>query len=143
MDLFKEIRWNLLERQAEEILQLACANDYGNAHGKTVDDGFGDIGDQASGAEKASHQQDQPGHEGGDHQPVKAVCGDDAIDNDDEGAGGPANLKMAAAESRNQEARDDGRDETGRRISARRDGDGEAERDCDHRNGKARQHISR
>ena len=63
-----------------------------------------------------------PGHDGADGEIFRAVFGADAVKNDDERAGRPADGDLGAAQRRNDEARDDGRENAGLGFDARGDG---------------------
>jgi hypothetical protein len=63
------------------------------------------------------------------------VVVDDAIDHHNECAGRTADLHPAAAERRDQEASNNRSDQASCGRSARRDGNGDAQRQCDERNG--------
>jgi hypothetical protein len=61
---------------------------------------------------------------------------------DDEGAGGAADLEAAAAQQRHHEAADDRCVKTLRRCGVRADGDGHREGQRDNRDGQARHQVS-
>ena len=82
-------------------------------------------------------RQQNAGHEGADEQAVEAVAGEDAEDDDDEGAGGATDLVARAAEGGDGEAGDDRGVETGLRRGSGGDGEGHGERQGDEADGDA------
>ena len=76
----------------------------------------------------AHQDEESAGHERRYHESVHAVLLDDAVHDDDEGAGGTADLHLAAAEERDEETGHDGREDAGFRRSARRDAESDGQR---------------
>src|SRR4029077_12200612 len=96
------------KRDAEQILDLACEDDDGDAGGEPHGDGIGDEFDVGAELQKTGGDQKTPGHGGCENHAVDAVAFGSQRDEHDESAGGPSDLKPAAAEQRNDEAADDG-----------------------------------
>src|SRR5690606_15565657 len=95
-ELVQEIRRQMIDLKAEEVLQLAGGDDEGDAEGEAVDHRFRDELDEVSEPQGAGGQQDEPGHQRGEDEAVIAMGGDDTVNDDDESAGGPADLHPAA-----------------------------------------------
>ncbi len=142
-DLFKEVGGNLAGVETEKVAELARRDDDRDADGEAVDHRFGDVLDQIADTQPTRREQDEAGHQRGDHEAVVAVDGDDREDHDDEGARRPADLHLAAAEQRDHEPADDRGDEPcgGRRAGG--DGDCQTEGQGDHRDRDARNHVPR
>ena len=107
----QEIRRQVRDVEPEQILQLAGRDDHGDAHGEAVDHRFRNELDEVARSQHARNEQDHAGHQRRKHQPVIAMMRNHAVDDDNEGAGRPADLDAAAAEQRNKQARNDGGDE--------------------------------
>ena len=88
-----------------------------------------------------STDQQNAGHDRAHEQAVDAVDGDDAGDDDDEGAGGSADLSPRAAEGRDQKSGDDGGVDSGLRSDAGGDGEGHGQRQSDEADGDAGDEI--
>ncbi len=127
--------------EAERVGELAGRDDHRNADGEAVDHRRRYMGDQPPEAEIAGDAKDCAGHQRRQHQAVVAVFVNHARDDDDESAGGAADLNGASAERRDQEPRHDRRDEPlfGRRAGG--DGDGDGKRDRHHRHRETRGDI--
>ena len=123
-DLGEEVGRQLVDLQAQQVLDLRQPDQYGNAIGEADDDGHRDVADQRPQAQPAHQEQQHPGQGGGDEQVGQSVALHDAVDDDDEGPGRPADLHMRAAQRRDQKARDDGGEQAGLRLDARGDGKG-------------------
>ncbi|MCY1413089.1 hypothetical protein D9M71_285140 [compost metagenome] len=115
-------------RQAEEVLPLADPDDHPDAGGEADDHRRRDELDDRPQARHAEQQEDDPGHDGGDLQPVDAVLRGHPGEDDDEGAGRPGDLHSAAAEQGDQRAGDDRRVDALLRLDPGTDGDGEGHR---------------
>ena len=123
--------------QAEKILDLRQEDQHRDAVGEADDDGQRNELDQHAQPEDAHRQQDAAGHEGADEQVRHAVLRDDAVDDDDEGAGRAADLHARAAERGDDEAGDDGREDAGFRRDTGGDGKRHRERQRDDADGDA------
>ena len=76
-----------------------------------------------------AHQDEEgTGHEGGDHQAAHSILLDDAVNDDDEGAGGATDLDFAAAEEGDQEAGHDGGENACFRGGSRCNAEGNGQR---------------
>ena len=93
----EELGRQVVDLQAEEILDLGEEDDDGDAVGEADDDGDRDEADQLPHAGQPHGEQEDAGQHGGAHQVGVAVHGDDAIDDGDEGAGRAADLDARAA----------------------------------------------
>ena len=102
----EHIARRMREPQAQKIADLACEDDDRDAGGETRDHGIGHIFDEGADARKPRRDQHHARHDGGDDQSVITEFLDDIEDDDDKRARRPADLKAAAAECRNDEARD-------------------------------------
>jgi hypothetical protein len=96
-------------RQTEEVLPLPGPDDDGDARSETRDDGIGNELDDRPETRDAEEQQDHAGQQRRDLQPVDAVPGSNARQDDDERAGRTCNLQPTAPEHGNSQAGDDGR----------------------------------
>ena len=117
----KEVGRNRPRLEAEQILDLRQRNQHRNAVGEADDDGHRDVLDQRAELEPAHRKQQRAGQHGRDQQIRQAVALHDAVDDDDEGTGGPADLHAGAAQRRDQDAGDDGREDALLGLDARRD----------------------
>ena len=77
----------------------------------------------------AHQDEESAGHERGNHKAVHTVLLDDPVNDYDEGAGGAANLHLAAAEERNEETGYDGGKDTGLRGSTRSNAKSDGQRE--------------
>ena len=126
--LAQEVGRNAVNLQTEEVLDLRGEDGQRDTGGKTDHDRVGDIFDDGAQVQDAHQDQECAGHEGRDHQAVHAVFLDDSEDNDDEGAGGAADLDLAAAEEGNEESRHDGGQDAGLRSGTGRDAERDGQR---------------
>ncbi len=94
------------EVQAEYICNLGGEDSDGDTACKTYDDRIGYELDNRSQLEYPQQDKDNARHERGDNQPRLSVLLDNAVDNDDERAGRPANLYFATPQQRDDEAGD-------------------------------------
>ena len=114
--------------QTQKVLDLRQRNQHRDAVGKADHHGNGNEADQRAELEQAHQKQHDARHRGGDDQVGQAVALHDAVDDDDEGAGRPADLHRTAAEQRDQEAGDDGGEDAGLGLEAGRDRKGHGQR---------------
>ena len=106
-DLREEVGRHLADLQAEQVLQLRQRDQHRDAVGEADDDRHRDVAHQRAELEQPDHEQQHAGQRGRDQQVGQPVALDDAVDDDDEGAGRPADLHPRAAERGDQEAGDD------------------------------------
>jgi hypothetical protein len=95
----------LSELQAEEIFHLRAGDQNGDAVGEADHDGARNELDGGAHAGDAHDHQQNSGHHGAHEKSVDAMKRDDAGHDDDEGAGGSADLSFGAAQQRDQEIR--------------------------------------
>ena len=108
----KKSRRHLGDVQAQQVLHLRQRDQHRDAVGEADDDRHRHVAHQR--AELEQPQQRTAARrpsDGGDQQVGQAVAFDDAVDDDDEGAGRPADLHLRAAQRADQEAGDDGGEE--------------------------------
>ena len=122
-----------VERQAEQLAELAGEDDDGDARGEADRHRIGDELDVGAEPQIADRQQEDARHHGGEDQPVDAVARNGRRHQHDEGAGRSADLEAAAAERRDEEAADDRRVEAAVGRHAGRDGDRHRQRQRDDR----------
>ncbi len=127
LDAAEELGRQVVDLQAEEILDLGEENDHRDAVGEADDHGDRNETDELPHAGDAHGEQEDAGENGGAHQVGVTVNGDDAIDDGDEGAGRATDLHARSAEERNDEAGDDGSPDacSGRNAGGDREGHGE------------------
>ncbi len=101
-------RLGTVQRQAEQVPELACEDGGGDAAGEADGHGMRHVADQRTEPGRADHRQHRAGDQHGQQQPVDPELGDGSRHQHDEGTGGAADLETAAAERRDQEAADDG-----------------------------------
>jgi len=116
------------ELQAEQVFQLAGANDDRDARREADRHRIGHELHERAEPEPARQRQHHAGQKDGEDQPVHTMGRGGHVDQNDEGAGGSADLEPAAAQQRNEEAANDRRDQALRRACARGNGDGDGER---------------
>ena len=97
---------------AEEVLDLCCEDGQRDTAREAHDDGVRDVLDDGTHAQHAHEDEEDTRHEGGDDESVHTIVGDDAEDDDDERSRGTADLYLATSEDRDEQARDDGCDDT-------------------------------
>ena len=126
-----EIRRHLRHREAEEVFHLGGEDRHGDTAREADDDRVGDELDDRPEPQGAHQEQYPAGQDGGDGQPLDAEVLDDAVDDHDEGARGPSDLHLAAAQQGDDKAADDGGDQAFFRTHARgdtkRDGEGQGD----------------
>ena len=137
----EELRGDLVDAQPQEVADLSEEDQHRDAVGEAHDDGLRHELDQAPEPEEAHGHEHGPRHQRADHQVGEAVTVDDAVDDDDEGAGGAAHRHPGAAESRDQEARDDGGDDAGFGLHSRADGEGHGQGQGDDAHGETGRQI--
>ena len=103
-----DVRRHVRQAEPHEVRYLPDEDQDGDAEGEADDHGIRDEFNYGAQPQHAEDDQYDPGHYGGDEQAVVAEALDNAVDDDDEGAGGAADLDAAAAESGDYEAGDDG-----------------------------------
>jgi hypothetical protein len=99
LDAAEKLGGQVVDLQPEEILDLGEEDDHSDAVGEADDDCDRDEADQLPHASQAHGEQEDAGEHGGAHQVGKAVDGDDAVDDGNEGAGRAADLHPGAAKS--------------------------------------------
>ena len=119
------------EVEPEEIGDLRGEDRNGDSGRESDDDRVGDELDDRAQPEGAHCDEQSARHERGDQQTRFAVLLDDAVDDDDEGARGAADLHAAAAQQRDDESGDHGRDDTLLGRDARGDAEGDGQRQGD------------
>jgi hypothetical protein len=141
LDPVEEFGRQVVDAQAEEILDLGEEDDDGNAVGEADDDGDRDEADQLPHPRQSHGKQEDAGQHGCSEQVVEAVDGHDAVNNGDESAGRAADLNARATEERGQEAGDDGGPDTGRRRAAGGDGKGHGQWQGENADGDSRSDV--
>ena len=126
--LEEEIRRQLVDLQPEEILELRQDDEHGDAVGEADDDGDRNEAHQVAEPERAHQQEQAAGQHGGEQQVGDAVALDDGVHHHHESAGRSADLHARAAQRGHQEAGHDGGEEAGFGLEARRDGEGQRQR---------------
>ena len=101
----------VLETESEEVVHLG--GEYGERYacGESYDNGIGDEFDDGAEVEQSHHDQDESGHQCGYGKAFESELAYDAVDYDDEGACGTADLHGVAAEGRHDESAYDGCDQ--------------------------------
>src|SRR5574343_1878818 len=104
MDMFsqrfnakKEFSRQVVDLQAQEVLDLGEEDDDRNTIGETDDHGHRNEADELPQSCQAHGQQKEAGQHGGAEQVGETMYGDDAVDDGDEGAGRAADLDPRAA----------------------------------------------
>ena len=129
------------KHEAEEVAQLACQDDDGDAGREPDDDGMRDVLDVGPKPQEAEDEKRDARDHRREEKAVIAVPLDRRRDEDDEGAGRSADLEPAAAERRDQEAADDRRVEPALGRGSGRDGDRHRQRQRHDRDGEPRQGV--
>lgn len=119
------------EVEAEDVGHLRGEDGHGNTAREAHDDGIGDELDDRTQPEEPHEQEQHAAHERCHQKSRLAVLLDDAVNDDDEGAGRAANLDAAAAQQRDDKAGDDGRDDALLGRDARSDAEGDGQRQGD------------
>jgi hypothetical protein len=135
--LRKEVGRHLGRFQPEQVLHLRQRDQHGNAVGEADDDGHRHIAHQPAQPEQAHQEQQHPGHGRADQQVGQAIALEDAVDDDDEGPGRPADLHARPAQGRDQQPGNDGRDQPLLGLDPRGDGKGHGQRQRHHAHGDA------
>ena len=126
----------VVQRQAEQVLDLTGEDDHGDAGGEADRHRKGDELDEGAEAKKARRNEQQTGQEGRQDQPVDAVLRHGRRHQHDERPGRPADLEPRAAERGDEKpAEDRGVEPLGRRRAGR-DGDGHRQRQRDDGDGQ-------
>jgi hypothetical protein len=73
----KEIAWDMIHAQAEEVSYLRARNQDGNSVGEAYDYGSGKIFDGSAHARHAQKHQQNASHHGAGKEAINAVLGDD------------------------------------------------------------------
>ena len=137
----EEFARHMVDLQAEEIFDLRGRDQQRNAVGKSDDDGAGDELDRVSQTRESEHQQDHARHHRDHQQSVESMFGDDARHDDDESAGGSADLNPRTAQRRNDEPADDCGVDPGLWRDARSDAERHRQRECHQADREARDEI--
>ena len=98
---FDEIGRNFVHRQSAKVLDLSAEDENGNAAGKSCCDRIRDEFDHASQTCQSHDQKQATRHHRADGKIFSAVLGINAIEDDDERSGWPADANFGAAQSRN------------------------------------------
>src|SRR5947209_6235523 len=93
----EEFAGHVLDLEAEEILDLRAGDEHRDAVGEAHNYRPGQEFDGRPEPGEAEQDQHDSGHERADIEPVDAVPGDDAEDDDDERPGRPADLRAGPA----------------------------------------------
>ena len=93
--------------ETEQLSNLAGRDNHSDTSGKPDSDRERNVLDVRANAQQADSYKNQTCDESGERQAIIAVPLHDAGDETDEGARGPADLKPAAADKRNDQAADD------------------------------------
>ena len=133
----EKIAGYMVHAQTEEVTDLRAGDEDGDAVGEANDDGPREIFHRGAHARCAEKNEQNAGHHGAGEEAVDAVLGDNAGNHHDERAGGAADLRFGAAETGNDEARDDGAVDSGLRGYAGGDGEGHGERQGNQADGYA------
>ena len=128
LDLREKVSRHFGDLQTQKILELRQCDQHRNAVGKAHHDAHRHIAHKGTHFEKAEQEQQHTGAGGGNQQIGQAVLLDDAVNNNNEGAGRPADLHRRAAQQGNQSARDDGCPDAGLRGEATGNGKGHRQR---------------
>jgi hypothetical protein len=99
LDLGEELAGQVVDLQAEEILDLGEEDHHRDAVGEADHHRQRDEADQLPMRSAPMASSMHAGQHGGDEQVLHAVVGDDGVDDGDEGAGGAADLHPRAAEA--------------------------------------------
>ncbi len=137
-----EVRRNLGHREAEEVFHLGGEDRHGDTAREADDDRVGDELDDRPEPQGAHQEQHHAGQDGGDGQPLDAEVLDDAVDDHDEGARGPSDLHLAAAQQGDDKSADDGGDQSFLRTHARGDTERDGEGQGDDADNDARHQVS-
>jgi hypothetical protein len=97
-DLGDEVGRRIMHRQAKKIANLAREDDHGDARRETRHNRLRDVLDPIPDAHEAGDDEDRPRHHRRQCEPGVAELVYNAIDDDDEGACRPTDLKTGAAE---------------------------------------------
>ena len=141
LDAGEEFRGDSGGAEAEEVLDLGAGDEDGDAVGEADDDHAGDEFDGGAEAGESHGDEDCAGHEGDEGEAVHAEAGDDAGDDDDECAGGAADLGAGAAEGGDEESGDDGGVEAGLGSDSAGDAEGHGEGQRDEADGEASDEV--
>ena len=125
----------------KQIPELAGEDDDGDAGGESHRHRIGNEFDVGAEPQKARGDQKHAGHRGGEDHAVDAVAFGGQRHQHDERAGGPADLKPAAAEQRDDEAADHGGIKPAIRRHARGDRDRHRQRQRHDRHRQAGDHV--
>ena len=136
-DFAEKLAGELVDLEAEEILDLREKDDHRDAVGETDDHRNRDEADHAAEAEGPHGDEYHPGQHGGDEQVGDAVVDHDGVDDRDEGAGRAADLNPRATQQGDQEAGDNGRPDAGGGRHPRGDSEGHGQRQGEHPDGNA------
>ena len=104
----KKICRHVVDLEPQKIFGLRQHDQHRNAVGETNDHRDWNEPDQGAQFEQAHDKQQHARCRGGKNEICQAVAFQDAIHNDNEGTRWAANLNLAAAQSRNDEAGNDG-----------------------------------
>ncbi len=129
--LAEEVSGDLIYRQSEDVLDLSREYRHCNTRSESHDDGIRYEADDRPETQKSHQQQHQACHERRDRKPVDTMLSDDTVDDDDECSGRASDLHFATTEERDDEATDDGCDQTFRRryTTGYTEGDGQRQGD--------------
>ena len=128
-------------RQPQQVLDLPDHDGHRNTRCEAGGDRVGNEADKRAELEQAHEHEHHPGNDGGSYQALHAVGGHDARDDGGEGGGGTGDLHAAAAQERDQEARDDSGVKALLRAYARCDGQRDGKRQRHHGHHHARDDV--
>jgi hypothetical protein len=139
--LVDKVDRNRAGAKAEKIADLTGGDDHCDPSGETGDHRHRHIAHQPADTRVAGDDQDHTRHQGREQKTVKAVQGNDAGDDDDEGACGPSDLDTRATQRGNQESSDDRRHQSLARARSAGDAERHGERQSDDRDGEAGERV--
>ena len=126
--LLDEVGRHRYHRQAEEILDLRGEDGEGDTRRESHDDGIWDVLDDGTQMEHAEHDEEHTRHQCGNGQSFEAVLLDDTIYDNNKRARWSTDLHLRSTEDGNNETCHDGSDDTFLRCHARRDTEGDGQR---------------
>ena len=133
----EELAGHVLDRQAEEVLDLRGGDEHGDAVGEADDDRPRDELHRRAEPGEPEHDQHHAGHHRAHEQAVDAVLGDDPGDDDDERAGRPRHCRREPPSAETRKPAIDGAVDPGLGREARRDGERHRQRQRDQADGDA------
>ena len=126
---------------AEEVIDLPERDDDGDAGGEAHDDGHRNEADEAAELQKSRGEQQYAGGKAGEEDALQPVLRDDADEHGAHRAGGTGDLIGRTAENGNDDAREDGGDESRGGGRAGADAERQRERQRHGADGQARHDV--